>query len=55
MLMQPRKLRRYLLGNPVFLFRMIRWLRADRLADAARNMAERVHTLMTTFGVFAFV
>lgn len=55
MLMQPRKLRRYLFGNPVFLVRMISWVREDRLARKMRDISERAHTLLTTFGALAMV
>lgn len=48
MLMQPRKLRRYMAGNPLFLFRMIGWLRRDLLAKAERKMSERLYAFMAT-------
>jgi hypothetical protein len=30
MVREPHKTRRYLLGNPKFLYRIVRWLPADR-------------------------
>ncbi len=55
MLMQPRKVGRYLVGNPVFLFRMVRWMRSDRLSRAIRDASEHMHGLLATFGALAFL
>ena len=55
MLMQPRKVGRYLVGNPVFLFRMVRWMRTDRLSRAIRDASEQIHGLLVTFGALAFL
>jgi len=44
MIREPHKTRRYLLGNPKFLYRMVRWLPADRADRNQSRISDRVAT-----------
>ena len=44
MIREPHKTRRYLLGNPKFLYRMVRWLPADRADGDRRRINDHVVT-----------
>lgn len=44
MIREPHKTRRYLLGNPKFLYRTVRWLPADRADGDQRRISDHVVT-----------
>lgn len=50
LLRQPHKASRYLIGNPLFLMRMLTWLRADLVAKSLNALARRVAVLATSLG-----
>jgi len=45
MIREPHKARRYLMGNPKFLYRMVRWLPADRALGDEIRIGDRVAAL----------
>ena len=53
MLKQPRKFRRYMLGNPIFLLRMVRWIRSDLAARAKRAVAAQSHLMTVMLGALS--
>lgn len=50
LLRQPHKASRYLIGNPLFLARMLAWLPADLAARPVQVLARRISLLATSLG-----